>query len=371
MKNALKYQVRSREIIDLVNSMKSGRITLSGYFQRNLVWRDAHKRDFIDTILRGYPFPQIFIARGPIDVDSMIASTCVVDGQQRLNAIRSFVEGKFSVEGKYFSDLTNGEKEEFLKYEVPIIDFDLDAGDENLKEIFKRLNRTFYSLSSIERLATEFSSSDFMLLARTLCGDIQPTQDAIEEELDEAESDGASDFARDPGISKERWMWLLEHANGPFSQIINSDKIFSPYETSRKVPLMFVLNVMSTIVAGYYNRNLKVKENLETYIDEYKESENLISTLNNVGNFINKLELPKESMWWNKANFFTLVVELASYAKSNSLEVLDPVAINDRLTGFQASIPSDYALAAREAVNNKAERSLRGTYFRPLLTGSD
>lgn len=84
MINELRYQVRSREIVDLYHAMRAGRLTLTSYFQRNLVWRDTHKRDFIDTILKGYPFPQIFLARGPMNLETLEASQCVVDGQQRL-----------------------------------------------------------------------------------------------------------------------------------------------------------------------------------------------------------------------------------------------------------------------------------------------
>ena len=41
-----KYHVRSRELIDLVNEIKSKRLIMSPYFQRNLVWRQIHKVDF-------------------------------------------------------------------------------------------------------------------------------------------------------------------------------------------------------------------------------------------------------------------------------------------------------------------------------------
>src|SRR3569623_5015 len=119
MENSLKYQVRSREIVDLIGAMRNGRLILSPYFQRNLVWRDGHKRDFIDTILNGYPFPQVFLARGPINLETMEASTCVVDGQQRLTAIREFVGGDLDVNGNHFADLDVKKKEDFLKYEVP------------------------------------------------------------------------------------------------------------------------------------------------------------------------------------------------------------------------------------------------------------
>ena len=204
MQNELRYQVRSREIVDLVSALRSSRLTLSPYFQRNLVWRDAHKKDFIDTILKGYPFPQIFLARGPINLDTMEASQCVVDGQQRLNTIREFVSGKLSShEGSYFSELSAKQKEEFLKYEVAVIDFDLDAGDFRLKEIFHRLNRTYYSLSAIEKISSEYSASDFLLVARVLSGEISNKEVDVNDDLFEelpTEEVPENRFSRDPGI---------------------------------------------------------------------------------------------------------------------------------------------------------------------------
>ena len=76
----IKYQVRSKELIDLVNDIKNKRLIMSPYFQRNLVWRQLHKVDFIKTIILGYPFPQIFIAKGAIDLENMLTTSCIVDG---------------------------------------------------------------------------------------------------------------------------------------------------------------------------------------------------------------------------------------------------------------------------------------------------
>ena len=58
------YRVRSISLLDLVNDVRSGKLIPDAYFQRNLVWRDVHNKDFIKTILLGYPFPQIFISKG-------------------------------------------------------------------------------------------------------------------------------------------------------------------------------------------------------------------------------------------------------------------------------------------------------------------
>lgn len=266
MQNELRYTVRSREIVDLASAMKNASLTLSPYFQRNLVWRDAHKRDFIDTILKGYPFPQIFLARGPIDVDRMSASQAVVDGQQRLNAIREFMEGKLQVDGKYFRDLTSKQKKDFLKYEVAVIDFDLDAGDERLKDVFHRLNRTYYALSAIERLASEYSASEFMLVARVLAGEILRTEPTVDDIGDiGSEDDGVEPipgnvFSKDPGIDAATWEWMTQRSEGRFSNLIKEKPVFNSFEFDRKVPLMFSLNVMSTFLAGYYNRNDRVRK---------------------------------------------------------------------------------------------------------------
>lgn len=366
MINELKYQVRSREIVDLYSAMRSGRLTLSPYFQRNLVWRDAHKRDFIDTILRGYPFPQIFLARGPIDLDSMEACQCVVDGQQRLSAIRDYIEGRLEIGGSSFRDLGARQKEDFLKYEIAVIDFDLDAGDERLKEVFHRLNRTYYSLSAIEKISSEYSASEFLLVARLLSGEISGRS-----EPEELANDGddtlpavVNPFTRDPGVDDASWAWLIDRADGPYSQLIQNGRIFSAFEFDRKVPLMFTLNVMCTFLVGYFNRNDRVRRFLDEKNECFAEREEVIAAIDGAAAFLDRLSIPASSMWWNKANFFSLICELAR--NSDALAALATNA-RERLLAFEESVPSDYALAAREGVGRKGQRELRGKAVRQLL----
>ena len=370
MINDLKYTVRSREIVDLIAAMRNSSITLSPYFQRNLVWRDAHKRDFIDTILKGYPFPQIFLARGPIDLDSMTASQAVVDSQQRLNAIRDFVNGKLDVHGQLFRDLEPRAREEFLKYEVAVIDFDLDAGDPRLKEVFHRLNRTFYSLSAIEKLASEYSASEFMLIARILSGEIlhgRPDPelfDLADEDGPNEDANSANVFSRDPGIEDATWSWLIERAEGPFSNLIRNGQIFSPFEFDRKVPLMFTLNVMCTYLVGYYERNDRVRRMLDDFAAVFDERQEVLDVLNETAVFIESMALPQGSPWWNKANFFTIIAELARYP---DLRQQNPVEAGIRLVEFGEHLPEAYVRAAREAVSRKPQRELRGREIRAVL----
>src|SRR5689334_530119 len=109
------YHVRSRFLIDIINDIEAKKIILSPHFQRKLVWRLAHKIDFIKTILLGFPFPEIFISRGTIDVEQMTSTSFVVDGQQRLTSIKQFIANEFPVDGKLFSEMTVEEKGSFLK----------------------------------------------------------------------------------------------------------------------------------------------------------------------------------------------------------------------------------------------------------------
>jgi hypothetical protein len=371
MENDLKYTVRSREIVDLISAMRSTRLTLSPYFQRNLVWRKIHKQDFIDTILKGFPFPQIFLARGPIDLETMEASQAVVDGQQRLNAIREFIEGKLDFKGKFFKDLTLREKEEFLKYEVAVIDFDLDVGDLRLKDVFFRLNRTYYSLSAIEKLASEYSASEFMLVARVLSGEISqnsatdiPELGDIGSEEQGVESIPSNLFSRDPGIDEQTWSYLMNAADGDFANLIKGDGIFTTFEFDRKVPLMFTLNIMCTSIAGYFQRNDRVRKFLDDKSADFDDRDDVIAAINRAASYISQMQIRRESIWWNKANFFSLVCELTREPQLLKQEAGVAAA---KLDQFAADLPQDFALAAREAVGGKAQRELRGCYVRKAL----
>ena len=51
----------------------------------------------------------------------------------------------------------------------------------------------------------------------------------------------------------------------------------------------------------------------------------------------------------------------------NQLPALDLSALKIALANFGENPPNDYALAAKEAVNNKKERTLRAGYVRDLI----
>lgn len=374
-----RYQVRSMALIDVVNQIKAGRLVVAPYFQRNLVWRQMHKEDFIDTILKGYPFPQIFISRGDIDVERMIATSLLVDGQQRLSTIREFVDNKFTVDGKFFGQFSAQVRSDFLKYEVAVIDLDMAADDPRLKEVFRRLNRTFYSLSEIEKLSTEFSTSEFMLVAKLLTRQIDINERrsrGVESSAvsiggfaeDEAanEMDEISGRNYDPNIPSEFWDWADRFPVPQTQQLMLEQNVFTHYEISRMVHLMFCLNLLATATgSAFYSRNQLSRQYLETYASIFPEKDEVVGGIESASAFFRRMRIGSKSYWNNKANVFSLII--CFYRNREKLPELDPQRVKKALEVFQENLPQEYAVAAQEAVNRKRERILRHEHLQRVV----
>lgn len=82
------------DIATLHRKISQGRLDLQPNFQRGEVWGKAKKQRLIDSILRGWHIPPIHVIQVP-NSDKQE----VLDGQQRLAAIRDFLEGEFTING--------------------------------------------------------------------------------------------------------------------------------------------------------------------------------------------------------------------------------------------------------------------------------
>src|SRR5690625_502861 len=97
-----KYKVSSHEIGQLYRLMKEEELIYDPYYQRNFVWQENHQKEFIRTILLGYPCPEIFIAEGEVDLETHKKYIHVIDGQQRLTTIKRFLSNELEVDGKFY-----------------------------------------------------------------------------------------------------------------------------------------------------------------------------------------------------------------------------------------------------------------------------
>jgi hypothetical protein len=148
-------------------------LELQPKFQRRSVWSDKARSYLIDSIIRGKPIPKIFIRQ---DIDKKTKKTLreVVDGQQRLRTIFSFLKDGFKISkphsaeygGMFYSELPEHVQDGILKYELSV-DLLLDAPDKEVLDIFARLNSYAVKLNPQElRNANYFG--DFKTLAYSL-----------------------------------------------------------------------------------------------------------------------------------------------------------------------------------------------------------
>src|SRR5690606_15888701 len=135
-----------------ITLIKEGKLIPRPEFQRRLVWSRDDKNHFLDSILRGYPFPEIYFSDGDVDLDTGEGTQLLVDGLQRVSTLVQYFDAdpdlKLTVV-KSYKELDENEKKAFLQYDVAVRDLGTLSKDE-VVEVFRRLNATKYSLLDIE-----------------------------------------------------------------------------------------------------------------------------------------------------------------------------------------------------------------------------
>ena len=152
------FDSRVYSINDFVGWEHQGQLELNPFFQRRPVWSESAKSYLIDTILRGKPIPKIFI-RQKVNVTTKQTTREVVDGQQRLRSILSFIKDGFVVSrrqnsdhgGRRFSQLPEDIQAQILSYEISV-DLLINLPDSEVLDIFSRLNSYAVILNEQEKI---------------------------------------------------------------------------------------------------------------------------------------------------------------------------------------------------------------------------
>jgi uncharacterized protein with ParB-like and HNH nuclease domain len=133
---------------------EAGDIVIKAPYQRNPVWSDRQKSSLIDTILLEYPIPELYMQEL---TDATGEQThVVVDGQQRIRAVLSFLAGEFELDdespswaGLTFDDLALEDRKKLFEYNF-IVRLLPEMPDEELRAIFQRINRNTVTLNPQE-----------------------------------------------------------------------------------------------------------------------------------------------------------------------------------------------------------------------------
>ena len=157
------------KVADFANWLKNGQLKLSPEFQRRSVWKNGAKSYLIDTIIKGMPIPIIFLRDKRINVDQFEPIREVVDGQQRLRTVLSFVCPEYlpdynpdrddftvskshnsKISGKTFDKLDADDRYKILNYEFDTHILPSKIDDREIIQIFRRMNSTSFSVNKQE-----------------------------------------------------------------------------------------------------------------------------------------------------------------------------------------------------------------------------
>jgi len=331
----MKTSATNRKLRVLLTSIKSNALIPKPEFQRRLVWTNEDKLNFLQTVLQGYPFPEIYIAAGQVNSDTGEGTEMLVDGQQRMTTLYQYFIGSDELKLKdgfpTYKDLPEKSKIDFLEYEVVIRDLGNKTIDE-IKEIFKRINSTKYSLNAME--------------------------------IHNARFDGAfKKFAEN--ISQ--------------NDFFERNRIFTATDVKRMNDVVFCLTAIITILSTYFNRDDEFESYLSKYNDEFEYEVDLKEELDNVFTALEKLDLEDKSRGWKKADIFTLIVELhRAICKSKSK--LNFSEIGSRLAKFYSLVDdrnflsnpdiNAYRKATLSGTNDRGSRIVRGDIVCKILSNT-
>ena len=98
------FDRNKKTIKQIKDDFEAGKLIIDSSYQRRSVWTVQDNIRLIETILIGYIIPEVFLWPASVDPETGDTVTHIVDGQQRINAIIDFIEGKYKLSKKYLLD---------------------------------------------------------------------------------------------------------------------------------------------------------------------------------------------------------------------------------------------------------------------------
>ncbi|MCK4395469.1 DUF262 domain-containing protein [candidate division WOR-3 bacterium] len=167
------------EIDSLYKRYKKGKLVLQPDFQRHFVWDNKKSSRLIESALLDIPLPVIYLSEGND------GNEYVIDGQQRLTAFFSFIDGKYPDEkdfkltglkvftefnGKKYKELNEEIQDKITCCKIRTITFKRESQKDLKFEIFERLNTGAVSLNDQELRNCIYRGS-YNKLLKKLSGD--------------------------------------------------------------------------------------------------------------------------------------------------------------------------------------------------------
>jgi hypothetical protein len=333
----MRTSAENRRIRQLLNGIQNGEIIPRPDFQRELVWSNRDKIRFLDTILRGYPFPEIYLAVGQVDLATAAGVEMLVDGQQRITTLHQYFTGSNAIrlqgsEIPTYLDLEQDTKTEFLNYEVAVRNLGIISDDE-IREVFQRINATSYSLNAMEIHNARYRG---------------PLKTAAE------------DISEDPFFEEHR--------------------IFSAQDMRRMRDVVYTLTILISMMSTYFNRDDELETYLSRYNDEFPDDAAVRNRFAIARDFIREAGFDQRSRAWKKTDLLVLFVELDRLLNKEG-QNLNPHEVGPRINAFYQRVETElsaptgdddlqsYIRTTVQATNDRASRVNRGRVLRKAILG--
>lgn len=326
MTQQIKPSVTNPTIARIYGDIRDKKLEIAPDFQRRFVWTQEHQEKFIDTILNGFPFPEIYVCRGETNIKTLKTTEKVIDGQQRLTTIVNYIENNFDKAltiVKPFSELDDDIRESFLEYELVVRDIG-KVSEEIIKEVFRRINLTKFKLEDIE-IHNAVYDGKFISSAKNLSNQID---------------------------------------------LIKYD-VFYDSELTRMIDVHFFLLVLSTLEnESYFTRDAEVEKCIIAYNEVYENEKLRKGQVLKAFHLLDSLEIPLDSIWFRKSNFFTLIVELAKENLrlddlKDKLMALEEVILQNK--NIKDNIYGEYYSYMYTGTNNRKARIKRAEILQELI----
>ena len=156
------------KVSDFVTWQRTDQLQLSPSFQRRPTWPSDAKSYFLDSVIRGFPVPLIFL-RERVALSAVEFIREVVDGQQRLRTLFAYIDAKllkdfdplrdpFTIRSnhnqtyadKSFTQLPPEVQRRITGYQFSVLVLPPTVEDRDILQMFARLNSTGQTLNRQE-----------------------------------------------------------------------------------------------------------------------------------------------------------------------------------------------------------------------------
>lgn len=327
---------------------KKGDLVLNPKYQRNPIWSLGQKCFLIDSLISGYPLPQVYINVKTKGIgDKRTTKYEVVDGQQRLTSILEYMNDKWAlvattaksypVSSEYppligcrYSELPSELQDRIWNY--PLVVQELRGwSDPRIGDLFRRLNYVVEKLNKQELRHSQYFG-EFLATVERLA-------------------------------DLEFW---------------DSISLFTRKDSARMKDIEFISELFVIVIDGVQDQQKTLDDFYAEYDVSFKNKnkylrifDNVISSLETISNLVRDTRLKK------KADFYGLFAAVTSLVKEQGSAIeLHPYSAKLRKLDSELNkepermsrIYSEYQSTVIEGPNKLAKRKRRMEIFLDLLS---